>query len=174
MKFLKLFLLFFAMLVVSSCNSKTDKSLFDNAKKLVEQKKYSEAIKNYEKITKDFPQSSNVPEALFEMAKIYQGQVVKNVDAKESLRKAVALYKKIFTKYPDSKRAESSIFMAAFILANELQDLNAARSAYKLYIEKYPDGELAKDAKIELQNLGKSPEEVLREKMEPKIKNESE
>ncbi len=173
MKLLKFFLLLFAMLIVSSCSSKTDKNLFDNAKKLVEQKKYSEAINLYEQITKDFPESPNVPDALFEMAKIYQGQVIKNIDAKESLRKAVSLYKKIFTKYPNSQRAGSSIFMAAFILANELQDLNAARTAYKLYIEKYPDGELIKDAKIELQNLGKSPEEVLREKMEPKIKNES-
>jgi TolA-binding protein len=173
MKLVKIFFLLFTIILLSSCNSKSDKNLFNDAQKLVEHEKYSEAINKYEQIVKEFPKSTNAPESLFEMAKIYQGQVIKNINSKESLQKAVAMYKKIFAEYPDSRRAESSIFMAAFILANELQDINAAKSAYNLYIQKYPNGELVKDAKIELQNLGKSPEEVLRDKIKPKSKNES-
>jgi len=173
MKLLKIFFLLFAVLFFSACNSKSERDLFNGAQNLVKQKRYSAAINKYDQIVHEFSKSKYAPESLFEMAKLYQGLVVKNIDSKESLRKAVNMYKKIFTEYPNSKRAESSIFMAAFILANELQDINAAKTAYNLYIQKYPNGELVKDAKIELQNLGKSPEEVLREKIKPNFKNES-
>ena len=54
--------------------------------------------------------------------------------------------------------------MAGFILANELKEFKEAGKMYNLYIQKYPNGELADDAKIELQNLGKSPEEILSHK----------
>lgn len=165
-KFQILFLLV-AINFISSCTNKSGSNLFDTAKKLAKQKKYAEAITNYNNIIKKFPESKFAPEALFEMAKMYQGQIIKNITPQESLKKAVNYYKEIYSKYPDSPKAESSIFMAAFILANELQDIEAARKTYNLYIKKYPQGELVKDAKIELQNLGKSPEEVLREKLNP-------
>ena len=173
MKLSKIFFLLFAVLIFSACNSKSERDLFNGAQKLVKQKKYSQAIYWYNKIVKDFPESKYAPEALFEMAKLYQGLVVKNIDSQKSLQKAVTIYTKIYTEYPDSKRAEASNFMAAFILANELKDIDAAKTAYNLYIQKYPNGELVKDAKIELQNLGKSPEEILREKIKPNFKNES-
>ncbi len=62
--------------------------------------------------------------------------------------------------------------MAGFILANDLQDFDAAKETYELYIEKYPDGQLADDAKIELENLGKTPEEILLEKIHPDMLDE--
>jgi len=173
MKLLRIFFLLFTLLYINGCNNKSDRDLFNAAQNLVKQKKYSKAISKYDQIVNEFPKSKYVPESLFEMAKLYQGQVIKNINSKESLRKAVSMYKKIFTEYPNSPRAESSIFMSAFILANELQDINAAKTAYQLYIQKYPNGELVKDAKIELQNLGKSPEEILKEKMKPNAQNES-
>ncbi len=55
--------------------------------------------------------------------------------------------------------------MSGFILANELQDYEAARKSYELYLSKFPNGELADDAKVELANLGKTPEEILKDKI---------
>lgn len=102
---------------------------------------------------------------------MYQGQVVKNLDPAESLKKSVSLYKQIFNEYPNSEKAESSLFMASFILANDIRDYESAKKSYELYLEKYPNGNLAKDAKIELQNLGKTPEQVLKEKLQSEAAN---
>ena len=63
--------------------------------------------------------------------------------------------------------------MAGFILANDLEDLDEAKSTYELYLEKYPNGQLADDARVELENLGKSPEEILLEKIQNKNKDEN-
>ena len=57
------------------------------------------------------------------------------------------------------------LFMAGFILANDLQDFDSAKETYELYLEKYPNGQLADDARVELENLGKTPEEILLEKI---------
>ncbi len=165
MRNLKFLSMFFLSLLFLSCSGKSDKDLFDEASKLLKEKKYSEAVVIFDQIAKEFPESENAINALFENAKIYQGQIIKSVDPKESLRKSVEIYKSIFEKYPDSDKAASAIFMSGFILANELQDYEAARKSYELYLSKFPNGELADDAKVELANLGKTPEEILKDKI---------
>lgn len=147
------------------CGGKSDKDLFESGMTLITEKKYDEAIVMFDNLLEENNQSELAPKALFESAKLYQGQVIKNLSGRQSLLKSVELYKKIFDNYPSSAEAENSLFMAGFILANELNDLEAAKKNYELYIERYPEGQLADDAKVELQNLGKTPEEILMEKM---------
>ena len=55
--------------------------------------------------------------------------------------------------------------MAGFILANDIKDYPAAREVYNKFLSEYPEGELAFSAKAELENLGKDPEEILKEKI---------
>lgn len=166
MKIFKIILLLVFSIVFTFCGSKSDKELFDSGKNLLVEKKYDEAVVVFEDLVEQNKESEIAPKALFECAKVYQGQVVKNVGAKESLIKSVDIYKKIFNNYSKSEEAENSLFMAGFILANELQDFDAAKNTYELYLEKYPEGQLADDAKVELQNLGKTPEQILLEKIQ--------
>jgi len=161
MKYNKIIVLIVGILTLAYCSSKNDKEIFKEGKKLVTEAKYEDAIVKFQDLVKEYPKSEHADSALFEIAKMYQGQVTKNLASLESLRKAVETYGKIFKNYPNSKLAESSLFMAAFILANELHQYPRAQKLYKLYIEKYPNGELLDDAKVELNNLGKSPEEIL-------------
>jgi TolA-binding protein len=172
MKTFKIILLFVFSIMLTFCSSKSDKELFDNAQTLLTEKKYDEAVVIFEELVEQNKDSDMAPRALFECAKVYQGKVVKNLGAKESSIKSVDVYKKIFNNYPSSTEAENSLFMAGFILANDLQDFDAAKETYELYIEKYPDGQLADDAKIELENLGKTPEEILLEKIHPDMLDE--
>jgi len=72
---------------------------------------------------------------------------------------AIENYKLLIEHYPDSSSAASSMFMLGFINANLTQNLPEGEKYYKLFIEKYPDHELVKDAKVELENLGKDPSE---------------
>jgi TolA-binding protein len=166
MKTIKIILLFTVALLLTFCGGQSDKELFDSGMSLISEKKYDEAIVVFENLVDENNKSTLAPKALFETAKLYQGQVIKHTNGRESLLKSVEIYKKIYDNYPASEEAENSLFMAGFILANELTDLNAAKKTYELYLEKYPEGQLADDARVELQNLGKTPEEILMEKIQ--------
>lgn len=161
----KFLITIFLSIILLSCSSKSDKELFNKATELTKQKKYSDAVVIFKQIADEFPKSDNAINSLFEIAKIYQGQIIKSIDPNESLKKSVEIYKSIYEKYPNSDKAPDAIFMSGFILANELKDYKAAKESYELYLSKYPNGELADDAKVELANLGKTPEEILKDKL---------
>ncbi|MEE9429458.1 MAG: tetratricopeptide repeat protein [Melioribacteraceae bacterium] len=171
MKNTKIVLLIILSIFLSFCGGKSETDLFDEATKQLVGQDYSKAVMLFEQLVEEFPKGEKASHSLFELAKLYQGQVVKNLDPTESLKKSVKLYKKIYTEYPKSTKAENAMFMASFILANDIRDYDDAKISYELYLEKYPNGLLAKDAKIELQNLGKTPEEVLKEKLQSETDN---
>ncbi len=152
-------------LVLLNCSGKNADELLKEGEKFIKQKKYSEAAEVYKKVLDEFPDSPKSAKAMFELAKLYQGKVLKNIGEKESLKKAVEYYKNIFEKFPESNEAPSALFMAGFIEANELKDYDSAKETYNLYLKNFPEGDLADDAKIELANLGKTPEEILMEKL---------
>ena len=58
--------------------------------------------------------------------------------------------------------APKALFMIGFIQANELFQYAEAKRTFNSFIETYPKHELAYSAEMELQNIGKSPEEVFR------------
>ncbi len=58
--------------------------------------------------------------------------------------------------------------MAGFILANELNKTEEAKVIYEEFLKKYPDNQLAGSVKLELESIGKSPEEILQKKIESK------
>lgn len=171
MRVIKLLSLLAISFLLTFCSSKSDKEIFEDAKILLTEEKYDEACVAFEKLAMEQKGSELASKALLESAKLYQGQVITNLGGKESFKKAVVLYKKIFTDYPESEEAENALFMAGFILANDLSDLDEAKKTYELFIEKYPDGDLSDDAKVELKNLGKSPEEILMEKIQQENQN---
>ncbi len=76
---------------------------------------------------------------------------------------AVRLYQWVYTRFKTSEIAPKARFLEAFTLENDLKDLEAARTAYEGYLKDYPEDIFAKDARILLENLGKDPEEMIRE-----------
>ena len=60
--------------------------------------------------------------------------------------------------------------MKGYVYENEIGDLNAAKKIYEDFIAKYPDDEFADDAAVSIKNLGKSPEELIKE-FEEKVKS---
>jgi tetratricopeptide (TPR) repeat protein len=59
-------------------------------------------------------------------------------------------------------RREVALFLQGFTYENNLQDLENARRIYTEFLARYPDHGLARDARFSLDNLGKSPEELIR------------
>lgn len=159
----KVLSIFIIILILVSC-SKSLEGDFNNAVKLLQENKTEEAISEFEKIA----QSNDAiysPKALDQLAEIYQGKLDKNLSAEESAKKSQFYFRTLYDKYPQSSLAPKALFMSAFILANELNMYDDATKEYNLFLEKFPNHELATSAKQELEYIGLSPEEILKKKM---------
>jgi len=77
--------------------------------------------------------------------------------------KALNIYQQIVDRFPNTKERESAMFTLAFIYEEELSQLDKAKIAYETFIKEYPNSELADDANVLLQNLGKDDAEILEE-----------
>ncbi|MFO7614502.1 MAG: tetratricopeptide repeat protein [Bacteroidales bacterium] len=76
---------------------------------------------------------------------------------------ALEFYNQIIYQYPDFHKAPECLFLLAFIYENHMLNLGKAKELYETFIERYPDHDFADDAAISIQNMGKSPEELIRE-----------
>jgi len=151
-----------ALFIIVGCSTKkSDKELFDEAQKNLKEDKIPEAVTAFEELVNEHSDSELTPEALSQLASLYQNKSVKSLSERENLEKAIVLFKKLHDEYPKSEYAPSGLFMAGFIYANELQNYKEAEILYKQFLNEYPDNELAPSARAELENLGLSPEEIL-------------
>ncbi|NCQ18818.1 MAG: hypothetical protein COZ80_06270 [Ignavibacteria bacterium CG_4_8_14_3_um_filter_37_9] len=159
---MKSYFVFFSLitLFLAGCG-KSEKDQFEEANRLVQEKKYSAAISSFENIAKEFPTSDFAAKAFYEIAKIYQAGIVPGVDETASQEKAVEFYQKVFVNYPKFESAPSALFMSGFIQANNLGKYNEATITYQKFLQTFPNNELADDAKVELDNMGLSPEEII-------------
>jgi len=162
------FLLVGLTIFLINCSGKTDKDIYESAKKNLENEKYSDALVLFEELVNEYPNSEYYKEALLETGQLYQGQVDKNISYKESLKKAIQSYRMFYSKYKDDPKAPQTLFMIGFIQANDLDELDSARVTYTKFVELYPDNEIAASAKTELENLGLSPDEILAKKIQTK------
>jgi TolA-binding protein len=163
---MKLLLSLLIILSLSSCgNKKNAEEILAEGNKFLEEGKITEAVESYEILINDYSDSESASDALSRLAGIYQNKQVKNISEKESLEKSSELFYKLFTDYPESHLAPMGLFMAGFVQANELKQFDKATNTYNLFIEKYPDHELAASAKEELENMGLTPEEILQKNL---------
>jgi TolA-binding protein len=154
------------ILFLAGCgNEKSADELISEANTNLKQNKIPEAVLLFEEIIKDYPNNEKTPEVLNQLASIYQNKMLKNLSDKESLEKAVSLFRKIYDDYPNSSFAPTGLFMSGFVLANELSYYDKATATYNLFLEKFPDHELASSAKKEVENMGLSPEEILQKNL---------
>lgn len=100
------------------------------------------------------PEDPRSPEFLFDAAEI--AKLLKTYD------KALGIYDWLIDKYPNYAKTPSALFIKAFTLENELGKQEEAKAAYEMFLEKYPEDDFADDAKFSLDNIGKSPDEVLK------------
>jgi TolA-binding protein len=116
----KYFFLALTTLILISCSKTTDQEYFDQANKFLKESKINEAIKSFENLVNDYPESDIAPKALVQLASIYQNQSVKNIKTEESFNRAQKYFMQVYEKYPDSPEAPKSLFLSGFILANDL------------------------------------------------------
>ena len=76
---------------------------------------------------------------------------------------AIELFNWLSMYFNDTPYGPKSVFLTAFTYENDLNDIEMARKYYNKFIADYPKDEFVPDAKILLQNLGKDPEEIIRQ-----------
>ncbi len=133
---------------------KIEKSLFGEQTDLNDSiaRIFVQKADEYMKTYKEDPKNS---ELLFKTAEVFNGLKQYNY--------AIRRFQQVFLLYPKSAKAGESIFICGFIYDGNLQDYDEAEYYYRKFIKAYPNHPLAKDAKISLDNLGKTPEEMVRE-----------
>ena len=143
------------LLVLSACSkeTRTADELWKSGTALFEVGNYKGAIDLYSRIVKNYPGNELALKADFSIADIYKNNI-KDYD------KAINYYRVIEKKYPDSEKTPNALFMIGYIYANEVKDLNKAKEAYEYFIKQYPDHVLVQSAEWEIDNLGKSLEEI--------------
>ena len=149
-----LFLLSIILTLMSGCSKPPAEEYMKKAEDAEKAGLWSVALENYQKLVADQPGSPLAETAMFRIATILHNSM-------QNFQGAVDAYKQYLTKYPDGKRDSTALFLGAFLYHNELKNLDSAGAYYKRFLEKYPTSELANSAQYELQNLGKSPEELL-------------
>jgi len=100
------------------------------------------------------PHAERSPYWLFQAARTAQG--VNTFD------KALELLKWINEDYPDSAFGPHALFLRAFIHDQDQEDYDRAKALYEAFLERYPENELAKDARFSLEHLGKTDEDIVR------------
>jgi outer membrane protein assembly factor BamD (BamD/ComL family) len=128
---------------------RSDQAVSDSMKLAVK-----EAIDNYGHVVAEYPRHESAPAAQFAI-----GQALQN--GLQDFTGAIDAYRKYVRLYPEGKDAPLASFLIGYLYNNEFHNLDSAAAAYKYFLARYPDHDMAASARFELENLGKSPEELL-------------
>jgi len=124
----------------------------------------SAAIQLYVEYANNFPNDKKTPKYLFKAGEIS--------NSLGESRNAIAYFDRIYKDYPGFDKYPYTLFLQGFIYETQLDELGKAKEIYEKVITEFPNHQVAQDAAGSLQNLGKSPEQLIRE-FEKKNKGKS-
>lgn len=102
-----------------------------------------------------YPEAAESANLLFKAAEVSLGM--------NQATRSLALYEKVYTNYPEFEKRPFALFLQAFIYENNLGRLDDAKATYEKFLVEYPEHAMADDATYSLANLGKSPDELIKE-----------
>src|ERR1043165_1692474 len=153
-------------LVLDACTAKQDwmkRAIATEESNLTAQAKAGKAdtnslnslLKKHEDYAAMYPADTNGADYLFKAAEFYRYM-------RRPLR-SIQLYDKIYTGYPTIARHPYALFLQGFMYENEVGNPHAAKIIYEKFLTEYPTHRMAKDVRITLANLGKTPEQLIQE-----------
>ncbi len=151
------------ILFLTGCAKMTEDELWQKVEQSRASGNLDSTIQMCQATIKDYPQGKNASAALYMIAETYQ-------NGKHDYRAAVSYYSAFVKQYPDLNSTPVAMFITAFIYNNNLQMFDSARVAYQNFITRFPNHELAASAKFEIDNLGKTPDEIIGAKKELAVK----
>lgn len=147
-------------------NIKEKEKIIKENKTEVFDKSTAESLrKDYSSFVKRFPEDTLSPYFLHRSAEIALGMNL----AEESVKDLDTLIE----KYPQYKFLAEAFFFKGFIQENHQKNIDAARQTYSRFLITFPDHPLYEQVKTTIDNLGKSPEEILQGFMDKNAQNDS-
>lgn len=158
------------VVLVASCSNKNvstkQKQLatIDSIEKILYKKAATEAINikdgdvavhAYMAFVDSFPNDSLALNYLFKAGEV--------ANAIKHHTDAITYFERFVKFYPTHTKAPAALFLQAFICENNLSRLGQASTIYTQVINQYPKTQFAKDAEACINNLGKSPDELIKE-----------
>lgn len=119
----------------------------------VDKEAASQLLQSYIRYTESYPASAMCPDYLYKGAGIARGVGVH--------QRALEMYQQILADYPDFPKQAETQFLIAFTLDNDIKDIEAAKGAYNVVIEKFPDHVFAEQAKERLKTIDLTDEELI-------------
>lgn len=155
----KVLLLLCLGLFLISCSNSTDEQKEQISQ--LEKKNYETADTNsarelmnaYLQYANEFPQDSLTPEYLLRAASV----TMKLGNGAQ----AIDIFDRIINQYPSFSKLPEVYYYRAYTFEGVLYDIAAAEEAYKDFINRYPESDLAVDAQLSIKYLGMSPEEII-------------
>ncbi len=132
-----------------------EKELFDESAPSADKEKLLKLVDTYVLFAENHPGDTLSADYLFKAA-----DIAMNIGYPQ---RSIELLSMIQQQYPEFDQIPETYFLMGFVYENNLNDLEKASELYRLFIEKFPNHELADDAAIMLEYLGKTPEELIRE-----------
>ncbi len=132
-----------------------ENELFSLKSTRIDKHKVLDMIGLYTEYAREFPDDTLAPVYLFKASDI-------SMNLYRPLE-TIRILDTIMIKYPDFSKTPTALFLKAFIYEDQVKNYKLARKYYQQFIDKYPDNEFTDDARMSLQNLGKSPEELIKE-----------
>jgi outer membrane protein assembly factor BamD (BamD/ComL family) len=144
--------------------AESEKELYAAGSPIPDKTKVKEMLDLYTKFADTYPKDTMAPVYLYKAANLSM-----NTNQNEN---AIVLLDRIIKDYSDYSKLPETYFLKAFIYDNNVKNINKAREAYTVFLQKFPKSDLADDATISLDNLGKTPELIIKE-FEAKLKQKS-
>ena len=112
-------------------------------------------VNNYAKFSDENPDDELTPYYLFKAGDMAM--------ALHKPHRAIEYFDKVIDKYPDYEKVPYCMFLKGFVYEDQIRDLEKAKESYEAFIEKYPDHDMTEAARFSIKNLGKSPEDLIKE-----------
>lgn len=152
------------MILFGACNPKQSwkRNAIETAEKtLMEQAKAGKIdtvavnalLKDYEAYSEKYPEDTMGATYLFKAADFYRYM--------HKPLKSIALYGSIYDRYPTIAKHPYALFLQAFTYENEVGNEHASKILYEKFLKLYPEHPIANDVRTTLNNLGKTPEQLI-------------
>lgn len=132
-----------------------EKAVYDKKDELPKNEDIQSLLDSYLKYTNSFPKDTLTPDYYYRAAELEL--LLDKPD------KSIEYYNEIIKNHPDYPKQSQILFLKAFVYENHLHDIPNAKKYYEEFLRKYPDNEFADDVRTVIDNLGKSPEELIKE-----------
>jgi tetratricopeptide (TPR) repeat protein len=159
------FVLALLALIVVACQSPKEKALLE-----IEALQAQDSVFSIENMAKEkdvyiafadkYPDDERAPEFLFKAGQS-MGAIASQKKDMTLHEESIAIFKRIQDHY-----AEEALFLTGFVYENHMGNIAKAKATYQEFIDKYPKSELAEDAQFAIENLGISPEDIIKRAQE--------